>query len=241
MSKPEFAATCCRGTAETSFASTRVTNLSSLDPRTPWPLSGLYERANSFIACQGTPMMFVPLLARRHEFELFSSPLPVQIYCLALMNGVVATGSLDCRIKLCDATPIWAFFQPLTLKRRCSWKLQTGELLQTLQGHKGDVLAMQQAPSHLFSASVDRTIRKWKFLPDFSILETDSSQLHGHSAAVELLALGGPTANVLVSAGSDKTIRVRCLLLLSACCAWLMPPVLCAGLGCSVWRLSIRN
>lgn len=89
------------------------------------------------------------------------------------------------------------------------WKLDDGELLQTLQGHKADVLALQTCGNKIFSASVDRTVRMWTWNGSLGVKEADSIAIQGHTAAVELLAIGGPKLNFLISAGSDKSLRVR--------------------------------
>jgi WD40 repeat protein len=119
------------------------------------------------------------------------------------------TGSLDCRLKLCVSRTSANNFSFNTHEYLIRWKEETGELLQTVQGHKGDVLAMQPITGRLFSASVDRTIRMWKIQPDRTVKDSEAVSMVGHSAAVELLAIGGPRCGILVSASSDKTVRVR--------------------------------
>lgn len=84
------------------------------------------------------------------------------------------------------------------------WNLETGEQLQTLEGHVNSVDSVIISPSGqiLVSGSADQTIKIWH-LGKGTLLNT----LSGHTEAIKSIALS-LDGQTLVSASTDKTIKV---------------------------------
>jgi F-box/WD-40 domain protein MET30 len=95
-------------------------------------------------------------------------------------SRIVATGSLDCDIRL--------------------WNVDTCELVTVMKGHTGCVRGIQLDSSKLISCSMDRTIRIW-CMKTFECVRVIS----GHTAGVVCLEFNGM---ILASGAVDGIIRV---------------------------------
>ncbi len=84
------------------------------------------------------------------------------------------------------------------------WKLENGEEVFTLKGHKEKVNAVAITPdiSKAISASTDKTLKVW----DISSRK-ELRTLQGHNAAVNAVAIA-PDGSKAVSASADKTLKV---------------------------------
>ena len=107
-------------------------------------------------------------------------------YAIALSpdGKVIASGSHDNTIQL--------------------WDAQSGEVLNTLQGHKGWVLSIAYSPdgSKIASGSWDRTVRLWDVNSGVELFT-----LEGHKGEVSSVAYR-PDGRVIASGASDKTVRL---------------------------------
>jgi WD40 repeat protein len=84
------------------------------------------------------------------------------------------------------------------------WNLKSGQMVRTLKGHSGPVVAVAAMPNgrHAVSGSKDRMLRLWD-------LETGDSLnvFQGHAGSVNSVAIT-PDGRCAVSASSDKTLRL---------------------------------
>lgn len=90
----------------------------------------------------------------------------------------------------------------------------------------------------IVSGSRDRTIKLWNTLGEckYTIAEPD-----GHTDWVSCVRFSPVTANpIIVSAGWDKSIKVRALSRCLSCCTLLLPPHACWAATCPslcpAWR-----
>jgi WD40 repeat protein len=87
------------------------------------------------------------------------------------------------------------------------WNVQTGELLQTLQGHKGGARSLAWSPDSRLVASAgfdDKTVRVWDMIGGTQVMQP----LGGHGNAVMCVVWGISTASLVVSCDLDTTITV---------------------------------
>jgi WD40 repeat protein len=112
--------------------------------------------------------------------------------------GLIASGSYDQTIRL--------------------WNARTGQCLNTLQGHTGQVLSVAFSPDGklLASTSSDRTIKLWNLEKidgaDQAIdrdlpLEAECLTLQGHSKGVQSIAFS-PEGQILATGSEDETIKL---------------------------------
>ena len=82
--------------------------------------------------------------------------------------------------------------------------MQTGKLLQTLQGHAGGITCGAVSPDGkmLATGSWDKTIRLWEIESG-----KEAATLLGHEADIRWLAFS-PDGKLLASAGGDKVVRL---------------------------------
>ncbi|KAG2339016.1 WD40 repeat-like protein [Suillus weaverae] len=85
----------------------------------------------------------------------------------------------------------------------CVWS-KDGELLKEIKGHDGDVMSLcwSKDGAHIFSASYDKTIRKWRSIDGEELIV-----FQGHTNIVNSLCLS-PDENYLVSASSDYSAHI---------------------------------
>ncbi len=89
------------------------------------------------------------------------------------------------------------------------WNMSS-EVVATGQGHAAAVKAAKfLSPTQVISASVDRTVRVWKYedAETGSGTLTPSLDLYGHKSSVDSLAAHAPSSRIL-SASSDHTVGV---------------------------------
>lgn len=84
------------------------------------------------------------------------------------------------------------------------WDLQTGQCLQTLQGHNRAVVSISFHPQGnlIASGSFDRTLKLWDLQRGINI-----ATLQGHTSPI-LSATFAPDGRRLVSSSEDGTIRL---------------------------------
>lgn len=84
------------------------------------------------------------------------------------------------------------------------WKLQSGEIVRTLEGHSHWVLSVAISPdgNTLVSGSADKTIKVWN-LKTGQLIRT----LSGHSSWVTTVVIT-PDGKTIVSGSADKTIKI---------------------------------
>jgi WD40 repeat protein len=85
-----------------------------------------------------------------------------------------------------------------------AWDVTTGQLIQTLHGHTGDVYCVAVSPNGrwIASAGVDTTVRLWD-----ATTWKPLHKLRGHTGVVSSLAFS-PDSKHLVSGSRDKTVKV---------------------------------
>ncbi|KAG2054200.1 WD40 repeat-like protein [Suillus hirtellus] len=85
----------------------------------------------------------------------------------------------------------------------CIWSMN-GKLLIEIKGHEDNVMSLcwSKDGTHIFSASVDTTIRKWRAIDGQELVV-----FWGHTHAVHSLCLT-PNERYIVSASSDYSIRI---------------------------------
>lgn len=84
------------------------------------------------------------------------------------------------------------------------WDLFSGDVIASLEGHRGPVWALTQKSTSLFSCSEDRTIRHWC---QRRLVQLQS--FTGHSRAVTLiLGLDNPSGVILCTGSLDATVRL---------------------------------
>jgi WD40 repeat protein len=83
------------------------------------------------------------------------------------------------------------------------WDIQTGECVQTLQGHAQDILSLSyHAPNHtLISTSMDQTMKVWNIETGACLQTFDDHQNWVWSSAI------APDLNLLFSCSQDETIK----------------------------------
>ncbi|XP_065166675.1 WD repeat, SAM and U-box domain-containing protein 1-like isoform X3 [Atheta coriaria] len=82
---------------------------------------------------------------------------------------------------------------------------ETAERLQTLTGHTSDVTSCDFAPNfNLITASSDKTIRIWEWIPGTGFTETSNSPLRGHKYGVTCVRVS-PQGSMFASASIDGT------------------------------------
>ena len=92
------------------------------------------------------------------------------------------------------------------------WELSSGNTTRTFVGHTNDVLSVSFSADNrqIVSGSRDRTIKLWNTLGDCKFTITDK----GHSEWVSCVRFSpNPQNPVIVSAGWDKLVKVRFILL----------------------------
>ena len=103
------------------------------------------------------------------------------------------------------------------------WELSTGQTTRRFVGHTNDVLSVSFSADNrqIVSGSRDRTIKLWNTLGDCKFTITDK----GHTEWVSCVRFSpNPQNPVIVSAGWDKYVKVR--LMLVAVSPWLcMMPI----------------
>ena len=100
-------------------------------------------------------------LVKYRNFRTFTTPKPAQFSCLAIESGgeIVAAGSIE---------PYDIYL----------WSMKTGQLLETLNGHRGPISAIcfsppqQDGGSILASSSWDMTVKLWDIFGKQGLLET---------------------------------------------------------------------
>ena len=89
------------------------------------------------------------------------------------------------------------------------WELATGATTRRFVGHNNDVLSVSFSADNrqIVSGSRDRTIKLWNTLGDCKFTITDK----GHTEWVSCVRFSpNPQNPVIVSAGWDKLVKVRC-------------------------------
>ncbi len=102
------------------------------------------------------------------------------------------------------------------------WELSSGTTTRRFVGHTNDVLSVSFSADNrqIVSGSRDRTIKLWNTLGDCKFTITDK----GHTEWVSCVRFSpNPQNPVIVSAGWDKLVKVRCFPLL---CLSSLPLVL---------------
>ncbi len=87
------------------------------------------------------------------------------------------------------------------------WSVQTGELLQTFEGHEGWVRSVAWSPDSRLVASAgwyDKTVRVWNVVGGTQVTQP----LTSHGQAVTCVAWGSRNASLFASCGFDKNIIV---------------------------------
>lgn len=104
------------------------------------------------------------------------------VRAIAAHGDTLASGSYDCTVRV--------------------WKISTGQVLHTLQGHSLKVysVVLDHKRNRCISGAMDHMVKVWS-LDDGSLLYN----LEGHSSLVGLLALHN---DFLVSAAADSTLRI---------------------------------
>lgn len=104
------------------------------------------------------------------------------VRAIAAHGDTLASGSYDCTVRI--------------------WKISTGQVLHTLQGHSLKVysVVLDHERNRCISGAMDHMVKVWS-LEDGSLLHN----LEGHSSLVGLLSLQN---NFLVSAAADSTLRI---------------------------------
>lgn len=104
------------------------------------------------------------------------------VRAIAAHGDTLVSGSYDCMVKV--------------------WKISTGQVLYTLQGHTQKVYSVVLDPkrNRCISGAMDHMVKVWS-LDDGSLLHN----LEGHTSLVGLLALQN---DHLVSAAADSTLRI---------------------------------
>ena len=84
------------------------------------------------------------------------------------------------------------------------WDFSTGEMINTLDGHKGPVYSLALTPDgkNLVSGSGDKTIKRWEISSRQLI-----STLTGHKGAVFTVA-ASPEGKYIASGSTDQTIKI---------------------------------
>jgi hypothetical protein len=91
------------------------------------------------------------------------------------------------------------------------WELSSGQTTRTFVGHTNDVLSVSFSADNrqIVSGSRDRTIKLWNTLGDCKYTITDK----GHTEWVSCVRFSpNPQNPVIVSAGWDKLVKVRPLI-----------------------------
>ncbi|CAL5874365.1 uncharacterized protein PFLUO_LOCUS8661 [Penicillium psychrofluorescens] len=104
------------------------------------------------------------------------------VRAIAAHGDTLVSGSYDCTVRV--------------------WKISTGQVLHTLQGHSMKVysVVLDHARNRCISGAMDHMVKVWS-LDDGSVLYN----LEGHTSLVGLLALQNDR---LVSAAADSTLRI---------------------------------
>lgn len=104
------------------------------------------------------------------------------VRAIAAHGDTLASGSYDCTVRI--------------------WKISTGQVLHTLQGHSLKVysVVLDHERNRCISGAMDHMVKVWS-LEDGSLIHN----LEGHSSLVGLLSLQN---NFLVSAAADSTLRI---------------------------------
>ncbi|MDJ0773066.1 MAG: WD40 repeat domain-containing protein, partial [Mastigocoleus sp. MO_167.B18] len=92
------------------------------------------------------------------------------------------------------------------------WNLVTGELIRTLEGHKGKVSSVAISPDGqtFVSGSHDRTIKLWNLATGEEIrtfISSSNNSSKAHSQWVSCLAIS-PDGNILASGSGDRSIKL---------------------------------
>ncbi|KAL1719604.1 quinon protein alcohol dehydrogenase-like superfamily [Schizophyllum commune] len=140
----------------------------------------------------------------------------------------IASGSIDCTVRLWDVATCHQIGQPLkghTAQLNCIafspgskrllsgssdgsirlWNVDTGEQSsQGFDGHRGHILAVAYSPDGMLAASgsQDSMIRLWNATTGESVAE-----LQGHSGGVASVAFS-PDGKLIASGSHDRTIRI---------------------------------
>ncbi len=83
------------------------------------------------------------------------------------------------------------------------WEVATGNLVGSLEGHRGSVVRLVYSPDglHLYSASADQTLRVWNLTQ-----RREADRFQGHTSGLKGLALL-PDGRTLVTCSFDGTVR----------------------------------
>jgi platelet-activating factor acetylhydrolase IB subunit alpha len=132
------------------------------------------------------PASWLPRTPPRHTLE--SHRLPINCLAFHPVFSSVATGSEDCTIKIWD------------------WEL--GEIERTIKSHTRTVLDVDYGGPRgailLASCSSDLTIKLWNPADDYKNIRT----LIGHDHIVSAVRFIPSSANLLVSASRDQSLRI---------------------------------
>ncbi len=150
--------------------------------------NGKYLAASSFDKKNSSGTFTVQVWNIKNGTELYDAPLKHEDIITSIVFGSdsqqIATASLD--------------------KTARVWDVQTGELLQTLQGHTEGIRSMILSPNKrkLATASKDKTARVWD-VQTGELLQT----LQGHTDIVFNMAFG-PDSKQLATVSQDLTVRL---------------------------------